>query len=149
MILRRSFPRPIGRYAPASGAKMTKSKCWRGAPCSSVHAGKRADVEFPSRGAHDAGEVVSPELLAARQEAPARPGRELLKLLRTDGLLAPISLIAALFLAGAGLAMEALLFRALLELGPELGLSGQRFGALAAVIAFSLFSHPARVSDRR
>ena len=101
--------------------------------------GTRTDVEFPSDAAHAAGESISPELLAARQEAPARPARELLKLLRADGLLAPVSLISALFLAGAGLAMEALLFRALLELGPELGLSGQRFGALAAVIAFTLF----------
>jgi len=82
---------------------------------------------------------LSPELRAAREEPPSQPGRELLQLLRADGLLVPLSLLSAMFIAGAGLVMEALLYRALLELAPELGLSGQRFGAVTALVVFAVF----------
>jgi len=82
---------------------------------------------------------LSPELQAVRDEPPPSPGRKLLELLRADGLLAPLSLLAALFLAAAGLLIEALLYRALLDLAPELGVSGQRFGAVAAIVVFASF----------
>ncbi len=81
---------------------------------------------------------VSPELMAARQEAPSRPGHELFRLLRVDGLLAPASLTAALFGAALGVVLEALLFRGLLELAPQLEVTGQRFGALGALILLML-----------
>ncbi len=84
-------------------------------------------------------EGLSPELVAAREEPTARPGRELLKLLRIDGLLSPIALTLALFVAAGGLVIEALLFRGLLDLVPALGSSTQRVGAFSALVAFVLF----------
>lgn len=79
---------------------------------------------------------LSPELAAALQEKPVRPGRELLKLLREDGVFAPSLLLLALFSASAGVIIEAILFRGLFDMGRDLGLAGQRMGAVAALILF-------------
>jgi ATP-binding cassette subfamily B protein len=79
-------------------------------------------------------QAASPELGAALAETPRRPGAELLRLLRADGMLAPAALLGALALGAAGVAVEALLFRGLLELGRELQLVPQRLGALGALL---------------
>jgi ATP-binding cassette subfamily B protein len=79
---------------------------------------------------------LSPELVAALEEPPARPARQLLRLLRADGLLAPASLAIGLALAAAGVVCEALLFRGLFDLGPALGLVEQRLGAMGALLIF-------------
>jgi len=79
---------------------------------------------------------LSPELTAALEEPPSRPGRELLRLLRADGLLAPTAVVASLFLAAGGLVVEALLFRSFFDLGRELGLVGQRLGAIGVLLGF-------------
>ncbi|HEY3216500.1 MAG TPA: ATP-binding cassette domain-containing protein [Candidatus Eisenbacteria bacterium] len=81
---------------------------------------------------------LSPELVAALSEPPSQPGRRLLELMRRDGWLAPGILVAALLLAASAVVIEALLFRALFDLGRELGLSGQRLGAIGALLAFAL-----------
>jgi ATP-binding cassette subfamily B protein len=70
----------------------------------------------------------SPELLAALQQPSARPGRELLRLLRADGIFTPAVIGIALTLAAAAVIVEAVLFRSLLTAGREL---------LAAAIVFS------------
>jgi len=75
----------------------------------------------------------SAELLAALKEKPAAPGLELLKLLRADGFLSPIVLLAAIVMASCGTALEALLLRGLFELGRYLGLAGQRMWAMVAI----------------
>ena len=80
---------------------------------------------------------LSPELLAALAEPPSRPGRVLLQLLCADGLLTPTVLLLALAVAAAGLVLEGLLWRSLIDLGRELGLSGQRLGAMGLVLALS------------
>ena len=80
---------------------------------------------------------LSPELEAALRESPSPPERDLWRLLGQDGWLAPAALVAALFLAAGGLAVEALLFRALFDLPGELGLPTQRLGALAALLVFA------------
>jgi ATP-binding cassette subfamily B protein len=80
---------------------------------------------------------LSPELVAALEEPPTYPGRELLRLLRADGFLAPTALLAALGLAAGGVVVEALLLRGLFDLGAELGLFGQRLAAMAAILAFA------------
>ena len=79
---------------------------------------------------------LAPELVAALEEKPVRPGRELLKLLREDGILTPSLLLLALFSASAAVILEAVLFRGIFDLGRDLGLSGQRMGAVAALIMF-------------
>jgi predicted double-glycine peptidase len=80
--------------------------------------------------------ALSPELVAALEEPPSRPGRELLRLLCADGLLTPTILGAALLLAAAGLVVEGLLWRSLIDLGRDLGLTGQRLGAMGMVLVF-------------
>jgi ATP-binding cassette subfamily B protein len=100
-------------------------------------AGRRAD-------AGEAGEEgpapLSSELVRALEEPPARPGRQLLDLLRADGFLAPLVVISALFVAASGLIVEALLFRGLFDIGFDLVLPEQRLAAIAlfGVILFAL-----------
>jgi|HubBroStandDraft_1064217.scaffolds.fasta_scaffold00330_6 ABC-type bacteriocin/lantibiotic exporter with double-glycine peptidase domain len=80
---------------------------------------------------------LSPELTAALEEPPARPGLALLRLLAKDGAAAPLSIVAALFFATAGVMIEALLFRSLLDLAHEVGPPAQRLAAMAALVAFA------------
>src|SRR5437867_4746202 len=87
--------------------------------------------EKPSGGA-----PLSSELVAALEEPPSRPGRELLKLLRSSGPVAPSAIVAALVLAAGGVIVEAVLFRALFDLGRELGLSCPRLMAIGAILIF-------------
>ncbi|HUA22039.1 MAG TPA: ATP-binding cassette domain-containing protein [Bryobacteraceae bacterium] len=71
----------------------------------------------------------SPELVAALQQPPMRPGRELLRLLRADGVFAPAAITAALALASAGVIVEAVLLRGLIQ--------SRSLGALGVVLALS------------
>ncbi len=90
----------------------------------------------PSRGRQEAlPQTSSPELIAALQQPPAQPGRELLQLLRADGVLTPTAIAVSLALASGAVIIEAVLFRALLDvsqLSPN-----QRLAGLTALIAFS------------
>jgi len=63
---------------------------------------------------------ASPELIAALRQPPARPGRELLRLLRADGAFTPAAIAAALALASGAVVVEATLFRGLLNAGRQL-----------------------------
>jgi ATP-binding cassette subfamily B protein len=81
---------------------------------------------------------LPPELAAALEERPARPGLELLRILRADGLLAPLVLLFAVALAAGGTVAEALMLRGLFDVGRELNLSGQRLGAVGALVIFLL-----------
>ncbi|MGA2599607.1 MAG: ATP-binding cassette domain-containing protein [Bryobacteraceae bacterium] len=77
-----------------------------------------------------AGQTASRELIATLQEQRARPSLELLKLLRTDGLLTPLALALAMFIAAVAVTVEALLFRGILSIG-------HRFFAIAALVSLS------------
>jgi ATP-binding cassette subfamily B protein len=78
----------------------------------------------PSESSHPS----SPELLAALQQPSARPGIELLQLLRADGIFAPTAITIALALASAAVIVEAILLRGLIGFGRSL---------FAVTIAFS------------
>lgn len=80
--------------------------------------------------------ALSPELDAALREKPTQPGRELLRLLRADGLLSPGLLVLASLVASGGVLLEAVLFRGIFGLGSHLGLAGQRLGAGFALLLF-------------
>lgn len=87
---------------------------------------------------------LSPELVTALAEPATRPVRELLKLLKVDGLLAPGALGLALGLAAAGTVIEALLFLGLLNLSSSLaglGQAGSAILALLSYLAVLLFLH--------
>ncbi|MGH9768863.1 MAG: cysteine peptidase family C39 domain-containing protein, partial [Blastocatellia bacterium] len=107
----------------------------RGAVLAQVH-GRRAKSD--EREVKEEGQALSPELVAALEEKPARPGRDLLRLLRQDGLLTPLALIAALALAACGLMIESLLFQGLFDLSRKLAPTEQRLGAMAALMAFAV-----------
>jgi ABC-type bacteriocin/lantibiotic exporter with double-glycine peptidase domain len=74
------------------------------------------------------------ELKAALVEPPARPGRELLKLVLKDSRLAPGLAAGALALATAGVLFEAILFRSLFDLGRDLHVAAQRWWAAGILI---------------
>ena len=77
---------------------------------------------------------LSPELIAALEEPPSRPGRTLWDFLRADGLLTPTALATALVLASAGAVSTALLFRGFFDLSRALGLPGQRLGGMGLLL---------------
>jgi ATP-binding cassette subfamily B protein len=79
---------------------------------------------------------LPPEVAAALEEKSGRPALELLRMLKADGLLAPVTVVAALGLATLGVLVEAILFRSLLDMPREFGLSGQRLGVMAALLIF-------------
>jgi ATP-binding cassette subfamily B protein len=79
---------------------------------------------------------LSPELTAALTEAPSTPGRDLFRMLKQDGVLAPGALVIALACATGGVLLEAVLFRGLFDLGRDLGLAGQRLAAVGALLIF-------------
>lgn len=82
----------------------------------------------------DCSAELGPELQAALDERPPRPLQELLEPLR--GTRTGVALmLPALALAAMGVALEALIFRALIGVGAELGLVWQRAGTLGAVLA--------------
>jgi ATP-binding cassette subfamily B protein len=78
------------------------------------------------------------ELGAAVRERPLSPGRELVRALWHSGALGAGLLLTALIAAAGGTLFEAMLFRGLFDVTAELGLAGQRIGAAAAVLLFSL-----------
>ena len=82
-------------------------------------------------------ETLPPEVAAALTEPPSNPGRELLALLRADGVLAPTTIVAALLLAAAGVIVEAALFRSVIDLGQHLPLAGHRLAAIGALVGLT------------
>jgi ABC-type bacteriocin/lantibiotic exporter with double-glycine peptidase domain len=81
---------------------------------------------------------LSAELAAALQEPPAQPLRNLLSLMRQEGLIRPAALIAATATSVVALLIETLLFRALLDVSGLLNLGGQRLAAIGAVLIFAI-----------
>ena len=82
--------------------------------------------------------VSSPELIAALEQQPTRPGAELWRLLRADGVLGAASVVTALALGSDAVIVEAILFRGLLDWNRSLAPGNQRLAVIAGLIAFSL-----------
>ncbi len=87
----------------------------------------------------EANELATPslDLAAVRAEPSPRPWSAIWRLLRADGLVAPATVVTAMLVAGAGLVLEGLLLRGLLDLGQTLATAEQRLAALIAVLAFA------------
>ena len=92
--------------------------------------GRRSEVAVAETG------KLPPEVAAALQEKPGRPARELLHMLKADGLLAPGVVVTALGLATLGVLVEAILFRSLLDMPRQFGVSGERLGVMTALLVF-------------
>ena len=125
------IPADYWTVTPAPAADAGEHVLVRGAVLVSVR-GVRPAAE---RQAHEA--ELSREIVAALREKPASPARDLLSVLRGDGILAPLALLTALLLAAAGVVFEALLFRSLIDIGSHLALSGQRFATIGALVCLS------------
>ncbi len=82
--------------------------------------------------------ALSPELALALSEPKPRPGRELLRMLRDDGAIGPATIALGLVGATVVAIVQALLLRALLEIGRDLGPVEQRLLAIAALLVFLL-----------
>ncbi len=93
-------------------------------------------VRCKGRRAAAAEETLSPELAAAINEPPSRPGRTLWGLVRSSGKAALAALAGLVVLATGGVVFEALLFRGFFDVGGELGLTAQRFAGIGALLAF-------------
>ena len=125
---RRGIPAAYWSVRPAPpGPEGEEQLLLRGAVLVRIRGRRAVDPSVSADGLSEPGggpPPLSPELVAALEEPPSRPGRELLRLLRADGLLTPTVLVAALLLAAAGLVVEALLLRGLFDLGRDLGSPG-------------------------
>jgi ABC-type bacteriocin/lantibiotic exporter with double-glycine peptidase domain len=93
-----------------------------------------ATIVEAAKGDESAG--LSPELVAALEERPLHPIRELLHMLSADGVMVPTALLSALLLASGGVIVEALLLRGLLDIGRDLVLSRQRLAAFGFLLLF-------------
>ncbi|HEX8825390.1 MAG TPA: ATP-binding cassette domain-containing protein [Archangium sp.] len=78
---------------------------------------------------------MSPDLAAALREAPTRPLRELVTLLRRDGVLTPTVLTAIGVTAAVGGFLEALLLRGVIDAGRYLTTPEQRLGGIVMLLA--------------
>ena len=83
----------------------------------------------------EAGALPQPRLASVLCERRPRPGRELWRLLAADGLLAPVALLVALSAAAAGVIVEALLYRSVIDIGTLLNVPHQRATAILAISA--------------
>ncbi|PTL85742.1 ATP-binding cassette domain-containing protein [Vitiosangium sp. GDMCC 1.1324] len=114
-------------YWTAVGRPDSEQLILRGAVC--VHARglrrERGDDEPP----------LPPELKAALSEAPTRPLRELVALLRRDGVLTPVVLAAIGMTAAVGGFVEALLLRGVIDAGRYLTTAEQRIAGVVTLLA--------------
>ncbi len=92
-----------------------------------------ADAGDASRQGH---EPLSAELEAALAEPSIRPGREIWRTIRADGLASPLTFAFALAAAAAATVVQVLFFRGLLDIGGKLVLPEQRLLAAVALLAF-------------
>jgi ATP-binding cassette subfamily B protein len=90
----------------------------------------------------------SPELLAALEQPSARPGRELLQLLRADGIFTPAAITLALALAAAAVIVEAILFRGLIGFGRSLFAVTIAFSAALLLLEIPIVSSLLRLGRR-
>ena len=79
---------------------------------------------------------LAPELAAALSERPETPIAAVWRMLREDGVIAPLAIVAAMGVASAAIMLEALLFRGLFDMAGHLGLPTQRLWAALALVAF-------------
>jgi ABC-type bacteriocin/lantibiotic exporter with double-glycine peptidase domain len=80
----------------------------------------------------------SPELLAVLQQPSARPGIEMLRLLRADGVFTPVAIAIALALSSGAVIIEAILFRGLIDFGRSLFAVTVALSAALLVLEFPI-----------
>ncbi len=81
-------------------------------------------------------ESLPPSLAVVRSEPPPRVWVPVWEAIRASGWLLPTLIVLALLASAAGTVFEPLLFRGFFDLARHLTLTGQRIGAVAAMIGF-------------
>lgn len=89
----------------------------------------------PSATEHEAA-PLSLELQAALSETPSRPLRAVFELLKTDGIISPLALMAAVSLSAAAVLLETLLFRGIFDISWDLRSAEQRLLAMLGLLVF-------------
>jgi ABC-type bacteriocin/lantibiotic exporter with double-glycine peptidase domain len=117
-----AIPRPYWSVWPAGSEGELVA---RGAVLVRVKGRTAAGIDFSA---------LPKEVATAVQEAPPQPARELWRLLKQDGMLAPGITGVALLFASLGVVLQVLLFRALMQGGRELEVRSSRLGAVTAVL---------------
>ncbi len=79
---------------------------------------------------------LPPELAAALEEPPTKPSREILDLMRKDGLLNPVIVILALAMSSLGVLIEAMLLQGILQIGTIFPQISQRTLAIGMFFTF-------------
>jgi ABC-type multidrug transport system fused ATPase/permease subunit len=92
--------------------------------------------------------TASPELLAALQQPTAHPGRELLRLLRADGVFTPAAIAVGLALAAAAVIVEAILLRGLIGSGRSLFAVSIAFSSILLLLEIPIASSLLRFGRR-
>jgi ATP-binding cassette subfamily B protein len=109
----------------------------RGAVLVSLRGSASADSHEWEAGPEENPDSLSPELAAARAEPAARPGRTVFRLLGNSGWLACLLVALGITIAAASSVAEAVLLRAVIDIGRELGLVQQRLQAIGIVLALA------------
>lgn len=93
-------------------------------------------------------DASSPELLAALQQPSARPGAELLRLLRADGVFTPAAITIALALSSAAVIIEAILFRGVIAGSRTVFFAALAFSAALLFLEIPLATALLRIGRR-
>ena len=81
-------------------------------------------------------EPLSVELQAALSESPLQPLYTIIDLLKTDGIVSPLALLAAVSLSAAAVLLETLLFRGIFDIAWDLRSVEQRLLAMLGLLIF-------------
>src|SRR5262249_35036563 len=130
------IPREYWSVRPATRPGAEGQLYFRGAVLVHVK-GRSSRKQFPEeKRSREAGTPTASDAATADAGEGSWPARQLFQLIRRQGLATPIAVLIALFASSLGALIEATLFRGLLELPQQLGVFGQRAGAMAAVLIF-------------
>jgi ABC-type multidrug transport system fused ATPase/permease subunit len=100
--------------------------------------GWRAEAPSGEEAASPAASPMDGELATALLAAPVSPARTLLRLLAQDPWSVPVLIAAGLVIATSGRIMQALMLRAVLDLGRDLGTVEQRAAGMLVLAALAL-----------
>jgi ABC-type bacteriocin/lantibiotic exporter with double-glycine peptidase domain len=116
-----------------TGAVLLRFRGWHGEPL-----GAHADMAGGERAAAPAPSSVPADLATALVSAQVSPAQTLLRLLKGDPRSIPVLIMAGLVLATFGRIIQALMLRAMLDLGRDLGTIGQRATGMLVLAAVAL-----------
>jgi ATP-binding cassette subfamily B protein len=129
------IPGPFWSAGPTSAAEDGAERVMlRGAVL--IHVEGRLDRRAAAVGRAEESPPLSPELAAALHEKPRRPLREIVRMLREDGFLAPSIVLAAALFSALAATVEALVLRGVLGVGVHLGTWWYRGAAMLALAVF-------------